>query len=747
VKKFIILFILLAAVCQAAPFLDGTSSLVYSSVHKVFHAAGGAQSKVQGFVFLDNGFTILPDASAVFDTSVPVFGAIDLRETGTMTLANDLMLGSNVTLSSGGGLSGNGNSLILGNNLTLPTTKILHIMSDTKIDGQGHTLTMGELGQIFVDNNVTLTLQNMVFKSGYKTAVFPPVRCAGPGSKCALDNVVIQPTGDISFYQGQLYIHNNVFFTGTSALVYTSSQSSFITSGATLYFDKSTTFSFMPCTMSNQQIIMADVTSKLVLDGASLNVSNTGMRLNNGMLLCDNKVSLDSVSGYSLATLTTATSGYFLGSYSGDGNYMKIRWHPSGKYFACVGGSNNCPIKVYAFNPITNTTTTVCNASFSGYPFALDWSPDGRYVAFCGGQLYIYSFNGTALAQIANPSLTNSANAYNLAWSPDGRYLAVGCNGTNPSLQIFKFNGVTTTGSVTAAITNEVSNITWHPSGAYIAFGYKTSTYNTLIYSFNGTSLSQVSDSGNPGSASYAADFSPDGNYIAIGGDPGSAIIYNALSLSSSICTKAYGAVVRCAKWSPEGKMLAIVGDNNLVRIFMFSGSALLPFIDCVLSPAPTKIMDVAWHQTGKYLAVMGKDATNFYYYIVSPGYVSPTTQALSKSIVFGCKFVSSAWYGHPSDVSKRYNETDYINKLIFDQGGALTVTANGATFGDPASGVVKRLSITFISGTTINCVENGTTTSSAAEVAALTGPASLKVKLLSGARVEIRGQVYDASV
>jgi hypothetical protein len=47
--------------------------------------------------------------------------------------------------------------------------------------------------------------------------------------------------------------------------------------------------------------------------------------------------------------------------------------------------------------------------------------------------------------------------------------------------------------------------------------------------------------------------------------------------------------------------------------------------------------MDCAWHPTGRYLAAVGKDGSNLYYYILSVGYTTPASpQALTNSIVFG---------------------------------------------------------------------------------------------------------------
>jgi len=621
--------------------IDGTSNAWTFNNHCVYHKGN---TGVSGFVRLGGGFTILPDASSVFETFISANGSIDLRDTGTLVLGGALGFGSSVTMSSGGNIDGHGNQLVLGGNLTLPANKSFHLMSDTVINGLGNTLTIGDYGQLFVDNNMTLTLQNMTLVSGAKTSVFPPIRCAGSGSKLVLDNVTLAPGADIPFYQGQLFIYNSVHFTGTSALVYSSPQSSFIMPSASLYFDTSTTFSFAPATASKNQIIMSSGTSSLVLNGCSFKVTDTGIRLTVGALTYQDSVVLDSKNGYSLSSLTTATSGYFFGGYTSAAVTAKIRWHPSGRYFACTADQTAGPAKVYAFNPVTDTTTEVCSASYGTaayYPYAVDWSPDGRFLALGGAYagsvvlspLKIFLFNGSSLTLVT--SVTLSYWTYSLAWSPDGHYLAIGGSGGTPSFEVYRFNGITLTLVTLAEVNQIINNVRWHPSGAYITIQYQGTPFQTWIYSFNGSTLAPVSNA-QFGSAAYCSDFSPDGKYIVASSGAGDVLVYNVPSFSG-ISSRNYGeGAVRSVKWSPDGKILAVVGDQGVVRTFLFTGSAEEPSVDCSLSPVPTSILDCAWHPSGQYLGAIGKDATNFYYYILRAGYVAPPSQAQTNSVVYG---------------------------------------------------------------------------------------------------------------
>ena len=91
-----------------------------------------------------------------------------------------------------------------------------------------------------------------------------------------------------------MFVNNDVKFTGTSAFVYRSPMASFITSGAHLFFDNSTTFSVAPATFTdcpysikstytaNNFIRMADQTSQIIFDGCSFFTTMTGCRFGTG---------------------------------------------------------------------------------------------------------------------------------------------------------------------------------------------------------------------------------------------------------------------------------------------------------------------------------------------------------------------------------------------------------------------------------------------------------------------------------
>ena len=298
----------------SAESINASAGPSFQANHYVF---GDRTNNIIGFARLDKGFTVMPQSTTssilTFTGCVPIAGAIDLRETSTLNLSKNIRFDPSVTLSSGGNIYGNNNAIMLQGDLTIPAGKVIHFSSGgtyasgpgsgTAIRGNGNTITIDNWGQIFVDTNTTLTISNATIKftKGNNPGV-PPIKLAAHNSKLALDNVTLDLTtgGDFYFTQGQLYVHNDVMVTGTSAFIYTSPVPSWITSGGTLYFDQGTTFSIAPSTYTDAPftlkntytdcnfIKMADKTSTLFLNGCSLKNTATGLRLSTGTTIFDN---------------------------------------------------------------------------------------------------------------------------------------------------------------------------------------------------------------------------------------------------------------------------------------------------------------------------------------------------------------------------------------------------------------------------------------------------------------------------
>jgi 6-phosphogluconolactonase (cycloisomerase 2 family) len=686
----------------------------------VFHNNGNAWT-VRGWVRFNNGFTVMPKASVLMDTLTTVSGGFDLRDTGTLILNNDLYLAHNVTLTDGGNIKGKSsttpgagaNTIFMGGDLTLASTtyaRTLHITGDwcntgtsgdLIIDGGGHTLNIGDRAQIFVDQNVTLTLRNMTIKTGPKSLFRPAIQLASPGSKLALDNVLLDLGTDYHFVQGQIFIHDEVAVTGTSAFVYNSPVPSYITSGATWSFESGTTFSVAPATFtdspyladitgtvtSNNFIVLADASAALSLDNCSFLTTFTGLRLRSGMVLFDNKVAVNTQAGMDLASTPTTPVGYLGGAGTG-ASPISVAWSPDGGFLAVVNEGSNT-LQVYRLNassvpPMPGTTeppTPVGGTATTGNsPYAVAWSPDGRFLAVVNEAspttgLQLYRFNGSSTPTSLGTVATGNS-PYCVAWSPDGRFLAV-VNEASPTtgLQVYRFNGSSAPTSLgTVAAGNSPYHVAWSLDGRFLAVVNNGSPATGLqVYRFNGssapTSLGTVATGEEPVSVAW----SPDGRFLAVANiivpTTGLQVYrFNGSNAPTSLGTAATGSNPISVAWSPDGRFLAvtnIIGTTpGLLQVYRFNGSSAPTSLGTAATGKYPE--SVAWSPDGRFIAVVN-DFSNtlqvFYcnfYYTGQPS----ATQGFSNGLLFGNKALGLAY---DANVQVFGDATVSINGMVSD--------------------------------------------------------------------------------
>ncbi len=240
------------------------------------------------------------------------------------------------------------------------------------------------------------------------------------------------------------------------------------------------------------------------------------------------------------------------------GSVKAIDWSPNERYIAVGGTWDQSPstknsLFILGFNAITEQVTTVTSLSPQGGSStndavnAVDWSPDGAYLAVGGGvfngtafSLLVYKFNQSTgvLTQVdaVDPSVSAFNTVYSVQWSYDGKYLAVGGDfraGGGASffpVQVYQFNR--TTERLTRVATVGANNgvdivkvVNWSPDYKYLAAGGETSPSTLRVYSFNkGSNQLLLAQTANPGGGATTGDkifsmkWAPDGMNLAIGG-------------------------------------------------------------------------------------------------------------------------------------------------------------------------------------------------------------------------------------
>lgn len=640
-----------------ATSVDGTSNIQYLTSNHVLRNNEFAR----GYVKFNDGATILSDATAFFNIISPFSGPLDLRGTGTLALEGNLILDVNATLSGSGVIRGNGNTIFLDGNFTISKDSVIHINSDTIVDGKGHKLIFENRGRIFVDTNITLTLQNMEIIQNLNDYTDPCIRLAAFKSRLALKNVKLALSQDFLFPNGQLFIHGDVVVTGTSAFIYKSTQKSLIAQDSTFYFDKGTTFSVVPATItdckfdqwptytSNNFITMQDETSRLYFNQSTLCSTPTGCRFTKGTINFENECNIKSNTSLNFA-LPEINPPTLYGTTQNIPS--SISWTHDGNFIAAVNkGSNSIQI----FNADTLAEQVSGNTFES--PSSVDWS-NGRYAYFDPSQKILavtneksnlfqfYVFTSAAIDQLEN---TYTYYPYSISWNYSANYFAVISKAAS-ILSVYEYaNPSTLRASIPTAETP--SSVSWYEYGELTPIAVVSSFYNKLqLFRFDGSDLSfmgENSTDSNPSSVSWSSF----GQYIGVvnyDSDTLQVFRYDQYSdpVVRSIASISTDMRPSCLAWSLVGDYIAVVNSqSNTLQVFQFISESL-SYVGTSVSTGlnPTSVQ---WSQDANFLALVNKDSNTLQIFSFDP-YNPNTPVKIGTDITTGDSPRSVSWIQDP---------------------------------------------------------------------------------------------------
>ena len=219
-----------------------------------------------------------------------------------------------------------------------------------------------------------------------------------------------------------------------------------------------------------------------------------------------------------------------------------VAWHPSG-YSLAVGRHNNTErVSIWEINAAgAFTTSFVINTANANVPTtvdighdALSWSLGNNYLAVgfedTGDnlkELVIYYFDEQPIFNNSTLTYTNGVNIgediTHLDWSPTGFFIAVATGGAEPKLRIYEhkvWNGVLEekTDSV-VDYTDVIKSVDWSPDGNYLAVGKEVGDgIGLIVYKFDKDSvtLNLVDEYLNTHNVN-SVEWSPNGNYVSTG--------------------------------------------------------------------------------------------------------------------------------------------------------------------------------------------------------------------------------------
>ena len=307
-----------------------------------------------------------------------------------------------------------------------------------------------------------------------------------------------------------------------------------------------------------------------------------------------------------------------------------LAWSPDGKFLA-VGGVGDDALAVYQFDYINpNLTKHASNTPIAHAEIrAVAWAPDGQYIAAVGGtgmdNLYLYKFietnlSLTLLQTISPTSPLASNNMRSVNWSKDGEFIIV-TGDLSDAVNIFRFNQNKQELSLfdSVALTGEGYAVTWSPDTIYYAVSlYQNDSNSVQIFKLNQVASIQEFTPGTLNDIIHSLAWSPDGKYLALGGDidaTDNVFIYrlDCSSTFSFIYATSInpGGIIMDVSWSSDSKYLSVCSEttsgNNLFVYEFDRGDPSLILKDSVqVGSSGDDVYAVSWSPDGQYIAAGG---------------------------------------------------------------------------------------------------------------------------------------------
>ncbi len=497
-----------------------------------------------------------------------------------------------------------------------------------EIDGNGKSWDLITKGSLTVPTGDKLTLKSVTVNKLQGTVSSSRLVMSHSTSQLVLENSTLSLDGNYSFTQGSLVVKGDCTITGTAGTLFTfNGHNILIDNSATLRI-KNVTFQAAPTSGIRQLVRYGNSKSKLLLKDATFKCNNapSGLLRSGGFVMVGGGLVIE---GSSVVDNTGTSSMHALqlgnGSYSSSDCRLvvcpssKLTVRNAGIVFKSVGvgsldlsgGEGTLDVETGA-NFLIETLVNL-----DGSTFNFD------FLRLAGLSRTTFSSMGTPIDGV------HGGNLRGVNWSPDGQYLSGSGAGTY-NFKVYSFDGASF-----ISLGNSINihggagslySASWHATGLFVAVGGArgTANYTNRFYGFDGTAttslLGSMFDHG--ASVVWSVDWSPDGRYLAIGGNSASNVTHRVYSFDGSVtvtlpgCNKDHGSQVRSVNWSPDGKFLAIGGFEGTggyeIRVYSFDGTGLTELIGCRkdvgVSPLVDPVDSVSWSPDGKYLAVGGQD-------------------------------------------------------------------------------------------------------------------------------------------
>lgn len=299
--------------------------------------------------------------------------------------------------------------------------------------------------------------------------------------------------------------------------------------------------------------------------------------------------------------------GTRIGLYMGHSQRVNdISWAPDGRRIASA--SNDKTVQIWE----AATQKSLLAYSHTDSVEGANWSPDGKFVA-SGGNDNLVRVWEAATGRTRYTFENYFEMVILVAWSPDGKHIATG------GFDGIKIWDALTGQHILAYNKNEASSdigttaMAWSPDGtrllsAQVSFSPHTlsNPQDTLEIHDTTTGKQLVSYQGHMQFGVYGASWSPDGTYVASGGNDKTVQIWNATTGQHVLTYHGHTDLINDVSWSHDGNYLASTGEDATVQIWdAHTGQTLFTY-----RGHPTSVNIARWSPDSRYIASTGRDKT-----------------------------------------------------------------------------------------------------------------------------------------